>query len=88
MSIWVRLIGGSYNGQVVKVDEDQVEQVMRERVPMQAASYRNFGIEPQSMSVRQSRYTRRTVRTPENEIVYFALEAMSDHEALQSVLGP
>lgn len=86
--IWVRLIGGAHNGQVVKVDEDQVLQVMREYEPMRAVSQRRVGIMPQSTTVRQSIYTRRSVRTPGGEIVFFALENLSDHGALQSVLGP
>lgn len=85
--IWVRLIGGQANGQVVKVEEDQVEHVMRENVP-DAASYRRVGIAPMSFQSRQFRYTRREVRGHGWNITFFADDNLSDHEALQSVLGP
>lgn len=87
MSIWVRLIGGAHNDQIVKVDEDQLEQVMRESVPM-GHSGRNFGLSPSTCAIKAVRYTRREVRTPAGVVVYYALDSLSDLEALQSVLGP
>lgn len=86
MSLWVRLIGGSHDGQVDKVDDDQVMLVKQRAVTlMQARMCRGSIAASQTESCR---YTRRIVRAPEAEIVFFADEALSDTEALQHVLGP
>lgn len=83
---WVRLIGGIANGKVQKVDPDQPTLVARETLPVST----RCGITTGRMSadVKQTLYTRRTVHTPHADITFFADEAMSDYEALYSVLGP
>lgn len=90
MSIWIRLIGGAGNGQVKKVDEDQVELFATRTVPLQGVTpFRQpFGLHGADAEIERSRYTRRVVTTPDGKIFYFALDSLSDLEALQSVLGP
>lgn len=89
MSIWVRLIGGPSNGQVQKIDDDQSQIIMRERLPEPIVhSHRNFGLAGATATYKEARYTRREVRRPGGDITYFAEEKLSDHEALQLVLGP
>lgn len=84
--IWVRLIGGVKNGQVVKVDDGQVEQWEQASFPLP----RRGGVTIGSMSaeIKRTRYTRREVATPEGAITFFADADMSDFSALNSVLGP
>lgn len=86
--IWVCLIGGLHDGEVSKVDTDQVEIVMHRRVPPPVAVSNAFGIGPSTTTVQPTRYTRRSVRVGKDEIVYFADTALSDLESLQHVLGP
>jgi len=90
MSILVRLIGGQHDGEVVKVDDDQVEIVKRRTFPGPATRAFNatYGIGSDTAEVKSSRYTRREVRTPGGSVAYFAIEAFSDLEALQHALGP
>lgn len=83
--IWVRLIGGIANNQVVKVDPDQQEHMRQTSVPL---ARRGITIGSMSAEVKQTLYTRREVATERGPIVFFADKAMSDHEALYSVLGP
>jgi len=87
MSLWVRLIGGPHEGRVQKVDDDQAEVVLTDTVPVRAA-HRNFGLAAASIEIKQTRYTRRVVSTPDGSIVYFARAELSDFEALRHVLGP
>lgn len=84
--MWVRLIGGIANGQVTKVDPDQVQHVAQERVP--AAISRRVNLDGITVEIKRTRYTRRIVHTPQADIVFFADEGLSDYEALKSVLGP
>jgi hypothetical protein len=84
--MWVRLIGGIDNGQVAKVDPDQVEHIAHKSVPMPLS--RGISIGSMSSEIRRTRYTRREVHTPEGHIVFFADADISDHAALNSVLGP
>lgn len=85
--IWVRLIGGIANNQVVKVDPDQVQHIAQDRLPVASFS-RSHSLGTMSAEVRRTAYTRRSVHTPRGDIIFFAAESLSDHEALQSVLGP
>lgn len=84
--IWVRLIGGVKNGQVVKVDSDQTEVRLSERIPMPVSP--RLSLAASSATVSFSVYTGREVRTPGGVIFYFAEASLSDFAALQSVLGP
>lgn len=85
--IWVRLIGGECNGQVRKVDDDQCELTVTQRRPI-AASPR-LSLAANASFTKVSMYSRRVVKTAEGqEVPFFADVLMSDHEALQSVLGP
>lgn len=88
--IWVRLIGGLHDGEVKKVDADQVELVARRNMPLPAARAMNktFGIGDSTVTIAQTRYTRRVVRDANSEVVFFADAGLSDLEALQHVLGP
>lgn len=90
MSIWVRLIGGLHDGEVVKIDDDQVEIVLRRQVPMVVTHPHRVahGISSNIARVIYTHYTRRIVVTPGGSVTYFALESFSDFEALQHVLGP
>ena len=86
----VRLIGGLHDGEVVKVDRDQVELVMRRNMPTPSARAmaKTFGLAESTVTVATTRYTRRVVSYRSDELVYFALEDLSDFEALQHALGP
>jgi hypothetical protein len=84
--MWVRLIGGVRSGQVIKVDDDQQEVRVSERIPMPASP--RLSLASISATVSFSVYTRREVRTPRGDIFYFAEASLSDFAALQSVLGP
>lgn len=89
MSIWVRLIGGDHNGRVIKIDDDQLAIPMHEQLSLSyMRTHRNFGLAPASFELKITSYTRRTVKPPGGDIIFFAPEEMSDFEALQSVLGP
>lgn len=85
----VRLIGGLHDNDIAKVDPDQVELVVRKNMPAPAtrAFNRNFGLAESTATVVTTRYTRRVVRTPEGEVVFFAFHEFSDLEALQHALG-
>lgn len=86
MSVWVRLIGGLHDGEVVKVDDDQREAVRQKPMPIPAARLRSLATTTTQSSF--TRYTRRSVSSPDGSVVYFALENLSDLEALQHALGP
>lgn len=88
MSMWVRLVGGLGNGEVRKIDDDQVEVVFRAHVPAPVAFNRVSSLAAASVDVKSTRYTRRTVRTPGGDVTFFAIETFSDFEALHHVLGP
>jgi hypothetical protein len=87
MSLWVRLIGGPNNGEVKKIDDDQVDLFTTKPVlPPISRSIQSLA--PSSVEIVRAHYTRRVVRGDGGDVNYFALEALSDFEALQSVLGP
>ena len=89
MSKWVRLIGGPNNGEVVKVDDDQPYLHKTETTPLPAVrSHRALSLSSSVTSVVRTSYTRRTVRSSNGEIIFFALEGLTDFEALNQVLGP
>lgn len=90
MSMWVRLVGGLGNGEVKKIDDDQVEIMLRKNFPPPATRAFNgtFGIGSDTVEVKITRYTRRVVKVPGGDVTFFAIEAFSDFEALQHVLGP
>lgn len=90
MSTSVRLIGGDCDGEVVKVDEDQLEFFVSNRKPLLCARAGRgaLGITPTDFQLQHSRYTRRSVSTPGGVVEFFAFEALSDFGALQHVLGP
>lgn len=90
MSMWVRLIGGLHDGEVEKIDDDQVEVVKRKNFPPPATRAMNsvFGLGSATVEVKSTRYTRRIVKAQGGEIVFFAVEGFSDFDALNHVLGP
>ncbi|MDI1265000.1 MAG: hypothetical protein PS018_17255 [bacterium] len=89
MSMWVRLVGGHANGQVKKIDDDQIEIVLRENLtPPTARAFSRGGLVAETIEYKLTRYTRREIRTPGGTIHYFAIDGLSDFEALQHVLGP
>jgi hypothetical protein len=87
--MWVRLIGGLHDGEVVRVDADQVETVMRKTTPPPSTRAFNsaYSIAEMTVDVMATRYTRRSVRCSGDEVVYFAPEALSDLESLRHALG-
>lgn len=84
----VRLIGGISDGEVIKVDDDQIEIVRSKARPVPVISCRSHSIEAFNRVIDTSRYIRCFVRTPDGYLYYFALDTMSDLEALTHVLGP
>lgn len=90
MKQWVRLIAGPHDGQVEKVDHDQNNVVRRKSSPPPATRAFNshFGIEPSTVTIETTMYTRRRLQCGDKQIHYFAPENMSDFDALESVLGP
>lgn len=90
MSIWVSLIGGLHDGEVAKVDVDQVEIIKRKAVPPPVSRVFNGGqgIMPATVEMKPTRYTRRSVTTTGGTVIFFAIDAFSDLEALQHALGP
>lgn len=90
MSKWIRLIGGLHDGEVEKIDDDQVEVVKRKKYPPPSARVMNhaYGLESLTSEVKSTRYTRRVVRVQGDDITYFAVEGFSDFDALNHVLGP
>jgi hypothetical protein len=88
--MWVRLIGGLNDGEVEKIDDDQVEVIKRKSFPGTATRvvHGTFGITPHSCEVKSTRYTRRLINTSGGNITFFAVEGFSDFDALNHVLGP
>lgn len=90
MSMWVRLVGGLGNGEVKKIDDDQGEVIWRTHVPAPGdrAFRATYSLAADTIEMKKTRYTRRVVETPGGKITYFAVEGVSDFDALHHVLGP
>jgi hypothetical protein len=84
---WVKLIGGPHDGQVEKVDDDQVEVVKQQARPL-GFGHRNFGLMPAEATIGYARYTRRELVRREETIIFFAHVALSDIDALKHALAP